>query len=145
MDTREETRRLNFHLLIGRVALKKSRDNPLDVRMLHTQEEAHVFLAEKEKKQKEDVRWRQFSIEEALRRDLLSMYKEQTWMEQREKERMMRLPKYGPKTEQEAMQETKKKDYWKGLTAKPSQLQSHLEIAARNLMISLKPAVWCPI
>ncbi len=52
--------------------------NPLCVRILHTQEEAHELIAEKERKQKDDERWRQFSIKEALERDLLSRHKVQT-------------------------------------------------------------------
>jgi hypothetical protein len=72
MDTREETKRLKLHLLLGREALKKSIDNPLGVRILHTPEEAHELIAEKERKQQDNERWRQFSIEEALKRDLLS-------------------------------------------------------------------------
>ncbi len=54
MDTDEETKLLNFHLLLGRTALKKSQDNPLGVKMLHTQEEAHAIVEVKELKQKED-------------------------------------------------------------------------------------------
>jgi hypothetical protein len=102
--TREETKRLQFHLLLGREALnlKKSMDNPLGVRILHTPEEAHELIAEKERKQKGDERWSQFSIEEALKRDLHSRHNEQTWMEQREKERLKQLPKLGPKTRQDA-------------------------------------------
>ncbi len=96
MDTDDQA--LDFHLLLGRAALKKSQDNPLGMKMPHTPEEAHAIVAEEELKQKEDERWRHFSIKEALRRDLLSRHKEQTWMDQREKERMMRLPKFGPKT-----------------------------------------------
>ncbi len=61
----------------------------------------------KERKQRDEERWRQFSIEEALKRDLLSRHKEQTWMEQREKERLKQLPKLGPKTKQDAEKETR--------------------------------------
>ncbi len=65
--------------------------------ILHTPEEAHELIAEKERKHKEDERWRKFSIEEALKRDLLPRHKEQTWMEQRDKERLKRLPSLDPR------------------------------------------------
>jgi hypothetical protein len=68
MDTREKTKRLKFHLLFGRKALKKSLDNPLGVRILHTPEEAHELIAEKERKPKDNERRRQFSIEEPRKR-----------------------------------------------------------------------------
>ena len=97
MDTREETKRLKFHLLLGREALKKSIDIPLGMRILHMPEEAQERIAEKERKQNDDEQWRQFSIEEALKRDLLSRHKEQTWMEQRDKERLKRLPSLDPR------------------------------------------------
>jgi hypothetical protein len=38
----------------------------------------------------------------ALKGDLLSRHKEQTWMEQQETKRMMWLPKFGPTTEKDA-------------------------------------------
>ena len=55
MDTREETTLLRFpdDLLLGREALKKSINNPLGVGILHTPEEAHELIAEKERKQKD--------------------------------------------------------------------------------------------
>ncbi len=78
------------------------------MRILHTQEEAHELIAEKERKQKDDERWRQFSIKEALKRDLFSRHKVQTWMEQREKKRLNWLPKLGPKTRQNAEKEARR-------------------------------------
>jgi hypothetical protein len=133
MGTREETKRLKFHLLLGREALKKSIDNPLVVRILHTPEEAHEFIAEKERKQKDD-KWRQFSIEEALKRDHLSRHKEQTWMEQRDQERLKRLPKLRPKTRQDAEKEAlaRETDLLKRVH-KPSQLQDHSAVNTLSL------------
>jgi hypothetical protein len=54
------------------------------MRILHTQEEAQAVVAENEREQSDDKRWRQLSIDEALKRGLLSRHTEQTWMEQRQ-------------------------------------------------------------
>jgi hypothetical protein len=80
------------------------------LRILHTPEEAHEVIADKERKQKDDERWRQFSIEDALKRDLLSRHKKHTWMEQRDKERLKRLPKLEPKRRQDAEKEARETD-----------------------------------
>ena len=94
----DEIRRLRLHLLLEGNALKKSRENPTGARLGPTREEAQAFVAEKERKKREAERRRQCCIEDALKRDLESRHNVEMLMQQRERERLQRLPKFGPKT-----------------------------------------------
>ena len=94
----KEIKRVKFHLLLETEALKKLRSNPLGVKLGPTPEEAQAFVAEKERKKKEDELWRQKSIEDSLKRALKSRHDYEKEMKRREKESALWLPKFGPKT-----------------------------------------------
>ena len=98
-------KRLKFHLLLEGNALQRLRDNPLGVRLGRTPEQSQAFVAEMERKKREDEHQRQFHIEQDLKRKLAFRHSYETLAEERAKvnrERARRVRAiFDPKTKEE--------------------------------------------
>ena len=101
----EAIKRLKFHLLLEGNTLQKLRDNPRGVRLGRTPEESQAFVAEKERKKKEDEHQRQFIIEQDLKRKLAFRHSYEMLAEERakvNKEQARRVRAiFAPKTKEE--------------------------------------------
>jgi hypothetical protein len=72
-----------------------------------TPEQVQALVEEKERKAREDEHWRQDCINKALKRELEIRQRMQEMEEQRAKNRLQSMPRYGPKTKRKTEDEIK--------------------------------------